>query len=166
MKLQFTPSREVEQIRKRIDHPIVDADGHLMEFFPLVLDLLKEEAGADVVARFQRYLGGAIDPDSSDFVPARVFWALPERNTLDRLTVTLPELLYRRPAESFDQLVHRHRRSSRELEPQPLANLVAITTVAPKDPRQRAVLQRDWFSKLHKGGRDDFRKGAHVVGRA
>jgi predicted TIM-barrel fold metal-dependent hydrolase len=96
MNLQFTPSREVEAIRKRIDHPIVDADGHLMEFFPLLLDLLKEEAGPGVVARFQRYLGGAIDPDRSDFVPARVFWALPERNTLDRLTVTLPELLYRR----------------------------------------------------------------------
>jgi predicted TIM-barrel fold metal-dependent hydrolase len=96
MTPQFTPSREVEQIRKRIDHPIVDADGHLMEFFPLVLDFLREEAGPDVVARFQRYLGGATDPDRSDFVPARVFWALPERNTLDRLTVTLPELLYRR----------------------------------------------------------------------
>jgi predicted TIM-barrel fold metal-dependent hydrolase len=96
VSLQFAPNREVEEIRKRIDHPIVDADGHLMEFFPLLVDLLREEAGARAAERFQKYLSGASDPDFSDFVGARVFWALPERNTLDRMTATLPDLLYRR----------------------------------------------------------------------
>lgn len=96
MAFEFAPTERVERIRKRIDHPIVDADGHLMEFFPLVIDLLREVAGADVVARVESFLGRAISPDRSRFAPARVFWALPERNTLDRLTVTLPELLYRR----------------------------------------------------------------------
>jgi len=96
MAFEFAPSERVARIRSRIDHPIVDADGHLMEFFPLVLDLLREIAGGEVVARFERYLGAAVAPDRSEFAPARVFWALPEKNTLDRLTVTLPELMYRR----------------------------------------------------------------------
>jgi predicted TIM-barrel fold metal-dependent hydrolase len=96
MSLKFAPNREVEKIRARIDHPIVDADGHLMEFFPLVVDLLREEAGPRAAERFQQYLSGASDPHYSDFIGARVFWALPERNTLDRMTATLPELLYRR----------------------------------------------------------------------
>src|SRR5262249_48086552 len=81
------------------DHPIVDADGHLLEFVPLVLDIAAEVAGPRAAGRLRAYLEGATDPHASRFAPARVFWALPEERTLDRMTATLPELLYRRTEE-------------------------------------------------------------------
>ena len=50
-------------------------------------------------AGVRAFLAGATDPRASRFAPARVFWGLPEENTLDRMTATLPELLYRRTEE-------------------------------------------------------------------
>ncbi len=96
MEPQFTPSDEVARIRSRLDHPIVDGDGHLVEFLPLVLDLVREEADASVARRFEELLLGLAQADRLRHTRARAYWALPERNTLDRMTVTLPELLYRR----------------------------------------------------------------------
>jgi hypothetical protein len=43
------------QIRQRVSHPILDADGHWLEFEPAVLDYLKEVAGAGMVARYQSW---------------------------------------------------------------------------------------------------------------
>jgi predicted TIM-barrel fold metal-dependent hydrolase len=86
----FVRSDAVEKIRAEIDHPIVDADGHYLEFMPLVLDILREIAGSDVVERYQKSLG------RGGHLPVRGFWGLPEKATLDRMTATLPELLYRR----------------------------------------------------------------------
>jgi len=100
MTLQFTPSDEVARIRARLDHPVIDGDGHLLEFLPLVNDLVREVAGAAIADRYQRFMRRALAPDDAGFMPARVFWGLPEEHTLDRMTVTLPELTYRR-AEEF-----------------------------------------------------------------
>ena len=33
---------DAAEIRARIDHPIIDADGHIIEFLPLVRDFLVE----------------------------------------------------------------------------------------------------------------------------
>src|SRR5262245_30896181 len=96
MGFEFAPSDEVARIRARLDHPIVDADGHLVEFLPLVVDLLHEEAGASVARAFEEMLVGLTRASRLGHTRARAYWALPEKNTLDRLTVTLPELLYRR----------------------------------------------------------------------
>ena len=95
MPFRFVPSDEVQQIRKRIDHPIVDADGHLIEVIPVVIDFIREVAGAGVAERFEALVVHR-DPRQRNVGGARVFWALPEENTLDRMTATLPELLYRR----------------------------------------------------------------------
>ncbi len=96
MAFEFAPSDEVARIRSRLGHPVVDGDGHLVEFLPLVLDLVREEADGGVARRFEELLFGLAQPDRLRHTRARAYWALPERNTLDRMTVTLPELLYRR----------------------------------------------------------------------
>jgi hypothetical protein len=44
------------EIRERLSHPILDGDGHWIEFEPAVLDCLKDVAGVDMVARDQRQL--------------------------------------------------------------------------------------------------------------
>src|SRR5437868_1094219 len=40
------------QIRARLEHPIVDSDGHLQEFFPAFVDVLREVGGQAVTQRF------------------------------------------------------------------------------------------------------------------
>ena len=99
MTFNFVPSDEVTRIRARLDHPVIDGDGHLLEFLPLVNDIVREIAGNDVGDRYQQFMRRALAPDDAGFMPARVFWGLPEEHTLDRMTVTLPALTYRRAEE-------------------------------------------------------------------
>jgi predicted TIM-barrel fold metal-dependent hydrolase len=102
--MNFVPSDAVLDIRARIDHPIIDSDGHLIEYLPLVRDFLVEEAGESVARGFDQMVRSA---GSRAAVPeperrrqlgihAAAVWGIPTRNTLDRATVMLPELQYRR----------------------------------------------------------------------
>ena len=43
------------RIRARLDHPIVDGDGHLTEFYPGFLEYVEKVGGGDFA---RRYLGG------------------------------------------------------------------------------------------------------------
>ncbi len=95
---EFSPSAAVRRIRSMIDHPIIDGDGHLIEYIPVVSDLVAEEADPQVAKRFRSMLGG-VAPDRAGFAKARVFWGIPEENTLDRMTATLPRLMHRRMDE-------------------------------------------------------------------
>jgi predicted TIM-barrel fold metal-dependent hydrolase len=92
----FIPSDDVRRIKQQLDLPVVDGDGHLIEFMPLVTDLVRELAGKDVARRYAEFNRRALAPDQAGFASARVYWGLAEENTLDRLTVTLPQLTYRR----------------------------------------------------------------------
>jgi hypothetical protein len=42
------------QIRARISHPIIDSDGHVVEFEPALLDYIREVGGAPIVDRYKR----------------------------------------------------------------------------------------------------------------
>ncbi len=91
------------RIRARLDHPVIDSDGHHVEFLPLVVDRLREIAGDAVVARFEQVtkagaIARALDPAKRrQLALARMpFWGLPARNTLDRATAMLPRLLHER----------------------------------------------------------------------
>ena len=81
MGARFVASEQVAEIRRRLDHPIVDGDGHLVEFLPLVQDLVREEAGPGVAGRFEQLLAGLAQADRLRHTRARAYWALPERNT-------------------------------------------------------------------------------------
>ena len=41
-------------IRARLNHPIIDSDGHQVEMVPVFLDYLAEVGGASVAQRFTR----------------------------------------------------------------------------------------------------------------
>jgi predicted TIM-barrel fold metal-dependent hydrolase len=101
-------SRSLE-IRKRLSHLILDADGHWLEFEPAVLDYLKDVAGGEMVAHYQSYQRnwgfGAwyrLTPDERRDMRALrpIWWAAATKNTLDRATATLPKLLYERLDET------------------------------------------------------------------
>jgi predicted TIM-barrel fold metal-dependent hydrolase len=90
-------------VRSGLDHPVIDADGHGIEYLPWFRDLLRDEGGPgavdawDVVehgARFTRTL----DTDTKRALGVfRVsWWGLPSENTLDRATAMLPALLHER----------------------------------------------------------------------
>ena len=53
---EFVPSDEVAAIKRRLDHPVVDGDGHLIEFMPLVTDLVREVAGRDVMHAYVDFM--------------------------------------------------------------------------------------------------------------
>jgi predicted TIM-barrel fold metal-dependent hydrolase len=86
-------SGEVARIRRRLTHPIIDGDGHLIEFMPMVIDCIREVAGDSVAERFIRYRRSPFT-SSGGFLPTRVFFGSPLG--LDRMTVMLPKLYYQR----------------------------------------------------------------------
>jgi predicted TIM-barrel fold metal-dependent hydrolase len=107
MPTTFTPSKRTAAIRSGIDHPIIDADGHHVEFLPLVEDYIREIADGAVADRFHRIYNGVqgtpwtlpLDERRASGVVASGFWALPTENTLDRATSMLPALMYSRMEE-------------------------------------------------------------------
>jgi len=101
-----TPTSKSAAIRARLNHPVIDSDGHTVEFFPAVLDYLEQTGGTKVVERFKAGMmsGGVFGPWyrlSPEERRARratrpPWWALPTKNTLDRATALFPTLLYER----------------------------------------------------------------------
>jgi predicted TIM-barrel fold metal-dependent hydrolase len=94
------------RVRAHLDHPIVDSDGHTIEFEPAVLDVLRTLAGPRMVERYRRASGDGLlqwrlsdaERRSRRLVRAP-WWVLPAENTLDRATAALPRLLVSRLEE-------------------------------------------------------------------
>jgi predicted TIM-barrel fold metal-dependent hydrolase len=93
----------VERIRARLGHPVIDSDGHDVEFLPLVREELRGLAGQGAVDRFELMVKGAqlargLDDDArrAQGLMRIPWWGLPVRNTLDRATAMLPRLLRER----------------------------------------------------------------------
>ena len=93
-----------EEIRAKVGHPVLDADGHTLEFGPLLSEYLREDGVAsDLAGVFE---GMPIfstrwrDLSSEERVRTRayrsVWWWHPTQNTRDLATAYLPELLYGR----------------------------------------------------------------------
>jgi predicted TIM-barrel fold metal-dependent hydrolase len=94
------------RVRARLDHPIVDSDGHAIEFEPALLDYLRDLAGPSMVERYRRASGDGLlewrlsDAERRARRMARApWWVLPAENTLDRATASLPRLLVSRLEE-------------------------------------------------------------------
>src|SRR5262245_6172335 len=81
----FVASDRIAAIRGQLDHPILDGDGHLQEFLPLVVDLIADEAGASIARHYQ----DLVAPRHTDLGPAErtakrlvrtAFWGAPAAN--------------------------------------------------------------------------------------
>src|ERR1700681_2438280 len=88
-------------VKARLSHPVIDSDGHVIEFEPAVMDHLKEVGGPRLVERFkkERYSGMSaslgniwrwhkLSPEERRDQRATIppWWGLPAKNTLDRAT--------------------------------------------------------------------------------
>ncbi|MCH2170721.1 amidohydrolase family protein [Myxococcota bacterium] len=88
----------------RSDHPVIDSDGHVVEFMPALLESLAAVAGPAVAKRYQDFFEHGFLAWYSKTKNQRAhqrmtrgpWWALPAENTLDRATASLPRLLYHR----------------------------------------------------------------------
>jgi predicted TIM-barrel fold metal-dependent hydrolase len=92
-----------QKIRASLKHPVVDADGHWLEFSPVIVDQLKKIGGDTAVSGFLSFNKGvanalAATPEQRKTTrrAQEAFWPVPTRNTLDRATELLPKLLYER----------------------------------------------------------------------
>ena len=84
------------RIREKIGHPIIDADGHVVETPIVLLDYVKEIAGPEVAARYEKK-----GPWSGKRQYKDIFWGMPSGpNTIDRATAMLPKLYAKRLEEA------------------------------------------------------------------
>ncbi|HEY3723786.1 MAG TPA: amidohydrolase family protein [Acidimicrobiia bacterium] len=103
MSFSYVPSDEVATIRAQLDRPVIDSDGHIIEFLPLVRDILVDVADESVAQAFDLVVDSGrsmqlLSPDERRAMGmAKIpWWGVPTSNTLDRATAMLPELLYGR----------------------------------------------------------------------
>src|ERR1041385_4039639 len=93
--------RSPAEIRSKLSHPVVDGDGHWLEYAPVFSEKMRK-AGGDLAADgFLKALQST--PDALKLMPGeradrRVaqpnFWNRQAENTLDRATAMMPKLLY------------------------------------------------------------------------
>ena len=93
-------------IRARLNHPIIDSDGHQMEMGPMFTDYLKAVAGSAVADRYRNsFLNTFLDPRWGEFSVAErherrslrpTWWGCPARNTRDLATALFPKLFHER----------------------------------------------------------------------
>ncbi|HVA80340.1 MAG TPA: amidohydrolase family protein [Candidatus Binataceae bacterium] len=106
-----TKTSKSEAVHARLGHPVIDSDGHTVEFEPGMIEYLAKVGGAKMVDRYHESwntgmaasLGAMfgwnrLSPDEriAQHATRSPWWGVPTRNTLDRATSTLPKLLYDR----------------------------------------------------------------------
>jgi predicted TIM-barrel fold metal-dependent hydrolase len=80
------------EIRAKLDHPIIDADGHMIETTFAILDFVKQVGGPEIAQRYEKML------TSGGGGPSRraVWTANSGPATIDRVTGMLPKLFRKR----------------------------------------------------------------------
>jgi len=93
-------------LRARLNHPVIDSDGHLLEFVPVLTEYLQKAGGKDAVRAFRSafkttYLAlnwYQLSPTERHDQWARrpPFYVVPAANTMDLATGLFPNLLHER----------------------------------------------------------------------
>ena len=96
------------KVRARLNHPIIDTDGHTVEFTPVFFDYIKEIGGTEMIARYKkavasrannRWMELSEEERRYNRATCPPWWARPAKNKLDRATASLPRLLHQRMDE-------------------------------------------------------------------
>lgn len=98
---------DAAKLRASLDHPIIDADGHWLEFGSVASKRMREIGGPLAEQGFEFYttkivkdvLALSDEQRRHQGLSHPVWWGLPTKSTIDRATVMMPELLYRRMDE-------------------------------------------------------------------
>jgi len=91
------------ELRSRLRHPVVDADGHWLEYLPVMREQFRKIAGEAAVeglalaaSRIPNALKMTLDERRRRRVGMEGFWSAPSENVLDRATAMFPRLMYER----------------------------------------------------------------------
>ena len=94
---------EARTLRARLSHPIIDADGHWLEYSPVMREEFRRIGGDAAVeglalasARVPNSLKQSVAERARRRVGMEAFWSSPSENVLDRATAMLPRLMYER----------------------------------------------------------------------
>jgi predicted TIM-barrel fold metal-dependent hydrolase len=94
------------QIRAKLTHPVIDADGHWLEYGPVFSEQMRKVGGdkaADAFLAAMRTtrdsLTTSVDERRRRRIGQEGFWSRAERNTRDRATGLFPRFLYERLEE-------------------------------------------------------------------
>ena len=99
---------DVEAVQQAISHPVIDADGHMMEYYPLMLEIATELSDPSTAAtalapltdqRWAPLRATPVDKRRGQAIFRGAWWAMPAANTRDQATSVLPGLLYERLGE-------------------------------------------------------------------
>jgi len=94
---------EGARLRAEVGHPIIDADGHWLEYGPVVGEAMRK-IGGEAAVRAMRINGERVGralrmtpaQRRRENIAQEAFWGAPTRNTRDRATAMMPRLLYER----------------------------------------------------------------------
>src|SRR6266581_5969698 len=101
--MQTNGQTEARKLHASLSHPVIDADGHWIEYGPVMREEFRRIGGEAAVEAFE--LASQRVPNSLKLsLPERrrrrvgqeAFWGSPSENVLDRATAMLPRLLYER----------------------------------------------------------------------
>jgi len=91
------------QIRSRLTHPVIDADGHWLEYGPVFSEQMRKVGGDLAADAFlaalrttRESLSTSVDERRRRGIGQEGFWTRAERNTRDRATGLFPRFLYER----------------------------------------------------------------------
>src|SRR5436190_8511245 len=92
-----------EETRKKISHPIIDGDGHWIEYTPVFAERMRKvvgDKGADGFIASQRRIPDAlsltIEERKKRGMAMEGYWGRQSTNTRDRATAMMPRMLYDR----------------------------------------------------------------------
>ena len=93
------------EIRQKLNHPIIDSDGHWAELYPVYQDFVREVGGAAMIERFNkvygRRMGAWYEASAQDRLKHRMrrpsYWGVP--TSRDRIATLVPRLF----RESLDE---------------------------------------------------------------
>jgi predicted TIM-barrel fold metal-dependent hydrolase len=92
-----------EQVHAKLKHPVVDGDGHWLEFAPVFSEKMRKAGGDKAADGFLKALSSTTDAlrmtqEERDIrrVAQPNFWNRQAENTFDRATAMMPKLLYER----------------------------------------------------------------------
>jgi predicted TIM-barrel fold metal-dependent hydrolase len=94
---------KASSLRENLDHPVIDADGHWLEYWPVVGEAMKRIGGEAALRAtritgegVRRSLGMTTEERRRRNLPQEAFWGAPTRNTRDRATAMMPAFMYER----------------------------------------------------------------------
>ncbi len=94
---------DARTLHNRLRHPVIDADGHWIEYGPVMKEEFRRiggEAAAEALALASQRVPSSLSMSVAERGRRRVgqesFWSSPSENVLDRATAMLPRLMYER----------------------------------------------------------------------